>query len=318
MEQSLEDFARLENGIELCYDTFGDPDRPALLLIMGLAGPLNWWSPDFCRLLASRGFYVIRFDNRDVGKSTKLHGQGGSRGPLLRSFLGSKVSPPYTLDDMARDAVGLLDHLGVERAHVTGVSMGGMIAQTFAINHPDRLLSLVSMMSTTGRRSVGWQHPRLITQLVARGRDTREGYIAASARTWALIGSPAYPPAPEDVRERAGETYDRGISLPGVLRQMQAIVAQPDRSRALHAVTAPALVIHGLADRMVHVSGGRATARAIPGCDLLLVPGMGHDLPEALWPVFADGIERTARRAVDVPGGWSAGQAGLHQQSVER
>jgi pimeloyl-ACP methyl ester carboxylesterase len=198
---------------------------------------------------------------------------------------------------MGNDAVGLLDHLGIEKVHVTGVSMGGMIAQTLVIDHPDRVISLVSIMSTTGRRSVGWQDPRLFPRLLARGRNERASYIEQSARTWALIGSPGYPTPPDETRERAGETYDRGVSTTGVIRQMQAILAQPDRSHALHEVTCPTLVIHGLSDRLVHVSGGRATAHAVPGAELLLIPGMGHDLPKALWPIFADGIQRTAQRA---------------------
>ncbi|MEP6667390.1 MAG: alpha/beta hydrolase [Nocardioidaceae bacterium] len=296
MERSIEETARLSNGIELCYDTFGDPDDPALLLIMGLAGPLTWWNPDLCKMLAKRGFFVIRFDNRDVGRSTKLRGQGGRRADVFRGFVRRKIPPPYTLSDMAADAIGLLDHLEIKQAHVTGVSMGGMIAQTLALEHPDRVLSLVSIMATTGRRSVGWQDPRLLPRLLGRGRDSRARFIDESAKTWAAIGSPGYPTPPAQVRERAGETFDRGISASGVVRQMQAVVAQPDRSRALRNLTIPTLVIHGLADRLVHVSGGRATAHAIAGAELLLIPGMGHDLPEPLWPTFADGIERTARR----------------------
>jgi pimeloyl-ACP methyl ester carboxylesterase len=295
--QSIEETAALPSGIELCYDTFGSVEDPALLLIMGLAGPLNWWSPDLCRLLAERGFFVIRFDNRDVGKSTKLRALGGRRADVVRSFVRPKSPPPYTISDMAGDAAGLLDFLGIRRAHVTGVSMGGMIAQTLAIEHPDRVLSLVSIMSTTGRRTVGWQDPRLFPMLLGRGARTREQVIAQSARTWATIGSPGYPTPDDEIRERAGETFDRGMDAAGVVRQMQAVVGQPDRTVLLRALTMPSLVIHGLADRLVHVSGGRATAAAIPGAELLLIPGMGHDLPRALWPIFADAIERTARRS---------------------
>jgi pimeloyl-ACP methyl ester carboxylesterase len=295
--QSIEDFAVLPNGIRLCYDTFGSRDDPVLLLVMGLAGPLNWWSPDLCRLLAGRGFFVVRFDNRDVGRSTKLATFGGRRADVVKRFVRPKSPPPYTISDMAGDAVGLLDVLGVDRAHVTGVSMGGMIAQTLAIEHPDRVLSLVSIMSTTGRRSVGWQDPRLFPMLLGRGARSREEVIAQSARTWATIGSPGYPTPGDEIRERAGETYDRGMDAAGVVRQMQAVLAQPDRTARLHSLKVPALVVHGLNDRLVHVSGGRATAAAIPGAELLLIPGMGHDLPRALWPTFADAIERTAARA---------------------
>lgn len=295
--QSSEDYARLKSGIDICYDTFGDRSDPALLLIMGLSGPLTWWSPDLCTLLASRGFFVIRYDNRDTGRSTKMRGQGGRRGDVVKTFLRAKTQAPYTMSDLASDAVGALDHLDIEQAHVTGVSMGGMIAQTMAIEHPDRVLSLVSIMSTTGRRSVGWQDPRLVPMLLSGNRTNRDRVIAQSVRTWAMIGSPGYPTPPEDIRARAAETFDRGISMSGSIRQMQAVVSQLDRSRALRQLDVPTLVIHGLADRMIHVSGGRATARLTPGAELLLIPGMGHDLPRQLWPSFADGIERTARRA---------------------
>jgi pimeloyl-ACP methyl ester carboxylesterase len=296
VERSIEETVDLGNGVSLCYDTFGDPDDPALLLIMGLAGPLTWWSPALCEVLAGRGFFVVRFDNRDVGRSTWLNDLHGRHIDVLRGFL-RRTMPPYSLNDMADDAVRLLDHLGIEQAHVTGVSMGGMIAQTLAIDHPDRVLSLVSIMSTTGRRSVGWQDPRLFPRLLTRGRSERASYIEQSVKTWAAIGSPGYPTSAAETRARAGETFDRGVSTAGVIRQMLAILAQPDRSRELHRIRVPALVIHGLSDRLIHVSGGRATAHAIPGAELLLIPGMGHDLPAALWSTFADGIERTARRA---------------------
>jgi pimeloyl-ACP methyl ester carboxylesterase len=285
------------NGLDLCYETAGDPAGPALLLIMGLGEQLTLWPDEFCAALAARGFHVIRFDNRDVGRSTTLHDVAVRRVDVVRGFVRRQPAPPYTLSDMADDAVGLLDHLGIEKAHVTGVSMGGMIAQTLVLDHPDRVLSLVSIMSTTGRRSVGWQDPRLFPRLLARGRNQRAAYIEQSARTWAAIGSPGYPTPADETRERAGETFDRGISMAGVIRQMLAILAQPDRSRALRDVRVPAMVIHGLSDRLVHVSGGRATAHAIPGAELLLIPGMGHDLPTPLWSTFADGIERTAARA---------------------
>jgi pimeloyl-ACP methyl ester carboxylesterase len=293
-----ERIAKLPSGIELCYDTFGDPERPAVLLVMGLSGPLIWWHEEFCALLASRGFHVIRFDNRDIGRSSKVAGRQARRADAIRAFLrGAHGRPPYTLSDMATDGFGLLDHLGIAHAHVTGVSMGGMIAQTMAIEHPERVLSLVSMMSTTGRRMVGWQDPRIFP-LFLRGRATdRDAFVQQSMAVWRLIGSPGFDTPPEAEMALAEATYERGLSPDGVLRQMQAILAQPDRSRALRSLNVPALVIHGLSDRMVHVSGGRATAQAIPGCELMLVPGMGHDLPPALWPAFIDGIERTARRA---------------------
>jgi pimeloyl-ACP methyl ester carboxylesterase len=281
--------------VELCYQTYGDPDGEPLLLVMGLGGPMTWWDPDLCELLVDRGFHVIRFDNRDVGRSTRIHGRV-SRGTLVRAFAGRRVRAPYSLGDMADDSFGLLDHLGLDSAHVVGVSMGGMIAQTMAIARPKRVRSLTSIMSTTGKRTVGWQHPSLLPNLLGQ-RAGREAYIEASVRTWRLIGSPRYPTSEEKTRSRAGETYDRGVSASGTMRQMLAVITQPNRSQQLHALRMPALVVHGLADKMVHVSGGRATAAAIRGAELLLIDGMGHDLPPALFETFADGIRRTASRA---------------------
>ncbi len=296
--RSEEQTARLTTGIELCYDTFGDPDDPALLLVMGLSGPLIWWHPDFCTKLAERGFFVIRFDNRDIGHSTSVAGKHVRRSNAVSAFLrGKRGRPPYTLSDMAADAIGLLDHLGIARANVTGVSMGGMIAQTMAIEYPARVLSLVSIMSTTGRRAVGWQHPRILPLLMRRRATNKDDYVRQSMTVWRLIGSPGFPASADEEQWLAEETYDRGLSPDGVFHQVQAILAQPDRTPALRELEIPAMVIHGMSDRMVHVSGGRATAEAIPGCELMLVPGMGHDLPLPLWPMFVDAIERTASRA---------------------
>ena len=295
--ESGELFAPVGGGIELCYQTYGDPSDEPVLLVMGLGGPMNWWDPELCRLIAAGGRYVIRYDNRDTGRSTKLKDHRTTRAALVRAFAGQSVTPPYTLGDMADDACGLLDHLGLEAAHVVGVSMGGMIAQVMAIARPGRVRSLTSIMSTTGKRSVGWQHPRLLPMLIApRGRG-REAYAATSARMSELIGSPAFPQPREEALARAGETFDRGFSATGVLRQMQAIMAEPNRGPRLRGLRIPATVVHGTADRMVHVSGGRATARAIPGAELLLIDGMGHDLPRELYPTFADAIDRTVRRA---------------------
>jgi pimeloyl-ACP methyl ester carboxylesterase len=295
-ESSAELFAPVPGGMELCYQTFGDPGGEPLLLVMGLGGPMTWWDPDFCALLADRGFYVIRFDNRDTGRSTRAAGRV-TRGMLVRAFTGRKVRAPYALTDMAADAFGLLDHLGLSSAHVVGVSMGGMIAQTMAIVQPQRVRTLTSIMSTTGRRTVGWQHPSLLPGLLARQDNGREAYIRTSAAFWKMIGSPAYPKPDEEVAAQAAETFDRGISRGGILRQMMAILTQPNRAVRLRGLTMPALVIHGLADKMVHVSGGRATAAAVPGAELLLIPGMGHDLPRQLWPTVVEAITRTTARA---------------------
>jgi pimeloyl-ACP methyl ester carboxylesterase len=294
-QSTTELFAPVPGGMELCYQTFGDPSGQPMLLVMGLGGPMTWWDPEFCQLLAQRGFYVVRYDNRDTGRSTRASGRV-TRGMVVRAFAGRKVRAPYALTDMATDAFGLMDHLGMTSAHVVGVSMGGMIAQTMAILNPERVRSLTSIMSTTGRRSVGWQSPTLLPGLLARQGSSREEYVRSSAAFWKLIGSPAYPKPEAEVLEQARETYDRGVSRGGILRQMLAILTQPNRSPRLHALTMPALVIHGLADKMVHVSGGRATAAAIPGAELLLIPGMGHDLPRQLWPTIIDHIAALAAR----------------------
>jgi pimeloyl-ACP methyl ester carboxylesterase len=293
---STELFSPGANGIELCYQTFGDPDGDPLLLVMGLGGPMTWWDPALCRMLAERGFFVIRYDNRDTGRSTKVPVRV-RRSTLVRAFAGRRVRAPYTLSDMAKDAACLLDHLGLEAAHVVGVSMGGMIGQTLAIEHPRRVLSLTSIMSTTGKRTVGWQHPRLLPVLLARRGRGRAAYVEGSQVIWGLIGSPGFPADPDETLAKAEETFDRGFSASGVLRQMLAVTSQDNRSRRLHAVRVPTLVIHGLADKMVHPSGGRATAAAIPEAELLLIEGMGHDLPTALYDTFADAIRRTTDRA---------------------
>ncbi len=292
---SQELLAPISADIELCYQTFGNPDDEPLLLIMGLSGPMTWWEPSLCTMLAEAGFFVIRFDNRDVGRSSRAKGKV-SRSMLVRGFTGLRTRPPYTLVDMARDCFGLLDHLGVASAHVAGVSMGGMIAQTMAIAEPARVRSLASIMSTTGKRTVGWQHPSMLRNLLGQAAG-REAYIRSSVVTWRMIGSPGYPRTPEETEKRAGETYDRGVSLSGMTRQMAAIVTQPDRGPRLRGLTVPTLVIHGLADKMVNVSGGRATAAAVPGAELLLVDQMGHDLPPALNETFARAIRGNADRA---------------------
>jgi pimeloyl-ACP methyl ester carboxylesterase len=201
------------------------------------------------------------------------------------------------MQDLADDGFALLDHLDLDAAHVVGISMGGMIAQTMALSQPKRVLSMTSIMSTTGRRTVGWQDPRLLPLLIARRGSSRKEYVETSARLWRLIGSPHYPDTTESIRERAGETWDRGISRAGVARQMGAILTQPDRSRSLRSLRVPTLVIHGTHDKMVHVSGGRATSQAVPGSELLLIPGMGHDVPRDLHETFVDAIRRVADRA---------------------
>jgi len=289
-------FAPVSPGVELCYQTFGDPDDDPLVLVMGLGGPMTWWPEDLCEQLAGNGFYVIRFDNRDTRRSTRMHSRV-TRPMVVRAFLGRRTTVPYTLLDMADDAFGLLDHLGIATAHVTGVSMGGMIAQEMAIARPERVRSLVSIMSTTGRRTVGWQDPRILPAMLAPKGNDLESYVAVSAKMGALIGSPGYPEPADSARARAETTFSRGLSGAGVLRQMMAVLSQKDRAPRLRELNLPAAVIHGMADRMVHPSGGRATAQAIRGANLLLIPGMGHDLPPELFGTYVEVIRQTADRA---------------------
>jgi pimeloyl-ACP methyl ester carboxylesterase len=288
--------APVGNEVELCYQTFGDPSDEPLLLVMGLGGPMTWWDTELCVMLANAGFYVVRYDNRDTGRSTRIRTRA-TRGQLVRAFGGRKVKSPYLMSDLAADAVALMDHLGLGSAHLAGISMGGMIAQTVAVEHPKRVRSLTSIMSTTGRRTVGWQDPRLIPALIAPRKPGRESYVSTSVAFWDVIGSPGYPADRDKLTSRAGETFDRGYSASGVMRQMLAILQQPDRTHRLRSLRIPALVVHGMADKMVHVSGGRSTAAAIPGAELVLVDGMGHDLPPALFETLVEAIARTAARA---------------------
>jgi pimeloyl-ACP methyl ester carboxylesterase len=259
--------------------------------VMGLGGPLIWWDDQLCRMLVDRGFFVVRYDNRDSGRSESMTG----RASLVGSFLGARQ--PYSLADMADDAAGLLDHLGIAAAHVTGVSMGGMIAQTLAIRRPTRVRSLVSVMSTTGRRLVGWPDPRVLRLLMAPGVRNRADYVELALSSFRRIGSPGFPFDEARMRTRSGDTWDRGLNRAGTLRQLAAITSSPDRTAGLRRLRVPALVVHGRVDPLVHVSGGRATARAIPDAELVVVPGMGHDLPREVWPMLVDGIDRTAHRA---------------------
>jgi pimeloyl-ACP methyl ester carboxylesterase len=297
-ETPVEQTVRLPSGVQICYDELGDRHDPTLLLIMGLAGPLIWWDLALCRSLAATGLHVVRFDNRDIGRSSYLDEQPVTRQQVISAFLSrGRARAPYTMSDLATDASGVLDAVGVESAHVLGASMGGMIAQTLATEHPERVRSLTSIMSTTGARKVGWQDPRLLPLLAAAAVHDEAGYVTQSLKVASLIGSPDFPFDETAQRAVAAATYRRGLSATGVRRQMLAVILQPDRTEALHGFDAPALVVHGLRDKMVHVSGGLATAAAIPGAELMLVPGMGHDLPRPVWPALLAGVHRLVRRA---------------------
>ena len=264
------------NGISIEYETFGDPGAPPVLLIMGLGCQLTAWDPDFCRALAAAGFFVIRYDNRDVGLSTWFDDAGD---PDVGALLAGTASSPYAIADLAADAAGLLDALGITSAHIVGVSMGGMIAQTFAIDFPERTRTLVSIMSTTGDPTVGQPHPDALATLMVPPATSREEAIEQSVATWRVIGSTGFPFDEDRVREQAATDYERGFHPAGTARQLAAIITQPDRTKELSVLDVPALVIHGEADPLVDPSGGQATAAAIPGATLTLVPGMGHDLP---------------------------------------
>jgi len=283
------------NGIELCYQEMGDPDGEPLLLVMGLATQMIAWDEEFCGMLAERGFRVVRFDNRDIGRSTRIKAAGMPG--KLDMFLGRRGTAPYLLRDMAADTFGLMDHLGIESAHVVGASMGGMIAQTTAIERPERVRSITSIMSTTGSRRVGHPSYRTFGLLLGKPPREREAAIERVVKTFKTIGSPGYPFEEERVRQIAGRSFDRGHSEAGIARQLHAITASGDRTPGLRQLDLPALVIHGKNDVLVNPSGGRATAKAIPNARLKMVEGMGHDLPRALWPTFVEEIAATAARA---------------------
>ncbi len=282
------------NGIELAYQEMGDADGEPLLLVMGMATQMIAWNEDFCGILVERGFRVVRFDNRDTGRSTKIESAGVPK--RLDMMIGRRASAPYLLRDMAADMMGLMDHLGIDSAHLVGASMGGMIAQTAAIEHPERVRSMVSIMSNTGSRWTGMPSRRAMAVLLGRPAGGREAAIERAVKTFSVIGSPGYPFEEDRVREIAGRSYDRGHSAAGVIRQLHAITASGDRTQALHGVRIPTSVIHGNRDQLVRPPGGRATARAIPGARLKMIDGMGHDLPRRLWPVFAEEIATNAAR----------------------
>ena len=289
-----ERYCDVGRGIPLCYETFGEESAPPLLLIQGLGMQMVGWPEEFCERLAAGGFYVVRFDNRDTGRSTHLPGRPPTPGQLLRRRIDPVL---YTLSDMAEDAVGLLRELGLAPAHVVGVSMGGMIAQMVAAEHPSSVRSLVSIMSTTGSRWKGQPAFRIYRFLLRRAPADRDRFIERTSNLFAVIGSQGLPQDTERIREIAARSYDRGLDPAATGRQLGAIIASGDRTSQLRTISAPTLVIHGSKDRMVNRSGGVATARAIPGSRMVTIQGMGHDLPEAAWPQLLDAISEHARAA---------------------
>jgi pimeloyl-ACP methyl ester carboxylesterase len=284
-------------GVEIAYETFGDPGDPPVLLVMGLATQMLGWPDELCAALAGRGHFVVRFDNRDIGLSTHLDDKPAAD---VGAILGGDTSTAaYTLSDMAQDAVGLLDALSIESAHVVGASMGGMIAQTIAIEHPERVRTLTSIMSTTGDRAVGAPTEAALAVLLAPPAPGREAAQDRTVETYRVIGSPGFPFDEAAIRERAGIAYDRANDPAGVSRQLAAIWVSGDRTPGLRELDVPTLVLHGEQDPLVQVDGGRATAAAIPGAELHVVDGMGHDLPTELLEDFAERISALASQRVN-------------------
>jgi pimeloyl-ACP methyl ester carboxylesterase len=285
------------NGITLAYEEFGDAGHPVILLIMGLGTQMIAWPDEFCESLAARGYRVVRFDNRDIGLSQKI---GDAQPPhvlkmLALSRLSVSFRVPYRLQDMAQDAIGLMDALDIQSAHVVGASMGGMIAQLLAAHFPFRVQTLTSIMSTSGRKSLPGAKPAVALHMLRRPNSNDASVLQDySMKTWRLIGSPAYQPSDDELREKLTRSFQRSYYPSGHSRQMAAIIASGDRVAVLKKIVAPTLVIHGRSDPLVPVAGGIDTARLVRGAKLELIDGMGHDLPRPLLPRFVDLISQHA------------------------
>ena len=287
------------NGIDICYEIFGDAAAEPMLLIMGLGAQMVLWDDDFCLKLAARGFRVIRFDNRDIGKSSKLTGGKplGAVELLKLRFLKIPVAAPYKLRDMAGDTIGLMDALGIKSAHLVGASMGGMIAQEIAISFPSRVRSLTSIMSTTGNPKLPPPSREATAVLMAPPPASKEEYLERFAQTWKVLRVGSFPQDEALDRGRAERMFERGLNPAGVGRQLRAILASGSRKERLGQVKAPALVIHGTVDPLVRPEGGKDTAASIPGAKLLMIEGMGHALPIPMWPQVIDAIAEHAHGA---------------------
>ena len=284
------------NGIEIEYESFGKEGDPVILLVMGLGAQLTLWPDALCEKLAAKGFRVIRYDNRDVGLSTKLDAAGV---PEMADIFSGAAKPAYTLDDMAADGAALLDALGIRQAHIVGASMGGMIAQLIAANHPEKTLSLTSIMSTTGNPAVPPATPEAMAALTTRlpADAGMDAMIDNSVKTLTIIGSPAHSYDTPDERAKLKRAIERSLYPAGFARQMAAIVANGDRREKLKGVAAPTSVIHGEVDPLVHLEGGKDTAASIKGAELIVIPGMGHDLPPFVLDQVTAAIAKTAARA---------------------
>ena len=287
------------NGIDICYETFGDPGDPALLLVMGFTAQLIVWDERFCRQLAERGRYVIRYDNRDVGLSTHLDGVTVDVAAVLEAWENGGPMPavPYTLSDFSDDGLGLLTALGIDRAHIVGASMGGMIVQAMAIEHPERVITMTSIMSTTSEPEYSESSPEAMEALLTPPPDDRASNIESSVANTKLFGSPRYFDT-DASRARAAASYDRAFYPEGIARQMVAIRASGDRAEGLRKLSVPTLVIHGRADPLILPAGGDRTAELVPGANLLMLNDMGHDLPQPLWPIIVDAIISHSTHAI--------------------
>jgi pimeloyl-ACP methyl ester carboxylesterase len=287
------------NGIQIEYDTFGDSSFPALLLIAGNGAQMIVWDAEFCELLAKTGLFVIRFDNRDAGLSTKFDESGipDIMAAIKAAMEGKPVESAYTLDDMADDSVGLLNALGIEKAHICGASMGGMIAQVISYRHPKYALSLTSIMSTTGNPDLPYGKLDAIAAVVAPAPEERKAYVEHFVNVWRRIWSPGFPFEEERVRTFMEKSYDRSYCPQGMARQNTAVIASGDRRLLLSSIKAPTLVIHGADDPLIPVEGGKDTARVIPGASLLIINGMGHDMPKGVWAEIVDAISKHAAQA---------------------
>ncbi len=283
------------NGIHIEYDTFGDSSSPALLLIMGGGSQMIYWEVEFCEMLAKKGFFVIRFDNRDVGLSTKYEEAGIP--DMMAAMKGEAVNLAYNLEDMADDAIGLLVALGIKKAHICGASVGGMIAQVISYCHPEYILSLTSIMSSTGNPELPQIKPDILAEVYKPVPDEREAYIEHNVNMWRKLWSPGFPFDETRLRTLMGESYDRSYYPQGMARQSAAVLAHGYRKSLIESIKAPTLVIHGDKDPFMSLEGGKETAQLIPGAKLLIIEGMGHDMPKETWPRITDAISNHAMQA---------------------
>ncbi len=299
------------NGVRLAYEEFGDPTEPAMVLMMGLGTQLIGWPLVLCEGLAARGFRVIRFDNRDIGLSEKMENAHIPQAAnlLVRARFGLPMNVPYTLEDMARDLVGLLDALQIERAHLVGASMGGMIGQIVAARYGQRLLSFTSIMSSSGNPKIRGARPDVVFTMVKRALGLEKPTLESTMAYWRKIGSPGYPPSDAALKKKIIDSYKRNYYPEGYSRHMAAVIANGSRVDLLQQITTPTLVIHGRDDALVPVEGGIDTARLIPHAKLKLFDGMGHDLPEELLPAFTELIANHAHGSEANPAGPYVGEA---------